>query len=53
MTPAEEPGLDYLIAAELGVDDEAAEEINRQAEAGQRELQRLADEADEAMRGTL
>lgn len=35
------------------VDDEAAEEINRQAEEAQRELQRIADEADEAIRGTL
>ena len=33
--------------------DEAAEEINRQAEETQRELQRIADEADEAIRGTL
>ncbi len=31
--------------------DEAAEEINRQAEETQRELQRIADEADEAIRG--
>lgn len=29
------------------------EEINRQAEETQRELQRIADEADEAIRGTL
>lgn len=33
--------------------DEAAEEINRQAEETRRELQRIADEADEAIRGTL
>ena len=33
--------------------DEAAEDINRQAEENQRELQRIADEADEAIRGTL
>ena len=33
--------------------DEAAEEINHQAEETQRELQRIADEADEAIRGTL
>ena len=33
--------------------DEAPEEINRQAEETQRELQRIADEADEAIRGTL
>ena len=32
---------------------DGAEEINRQAEEGQRELQRLADEADKAIRGTL
>ena len=31
--------------------DEAAEEINRQAEETQRELQRIADEADKAIRG--
>ena len=30
--------------------DEAAEEINRQAEETQRELQRIADEADDAIR---
>lgn len=35
------------------VDDEAAAEIDRQATEGQRELQRLADEAEEAIRGTL
>ena len=34
-------------------DEDGAEEINRQAEEGQRELQRLADEAEEAIRGTL
>ena len=34
-------------------DGDGAEEINRQAEEGQRELQRLADEADKAIRGTL
>ena len=33
--------------------NEAAEEINRQAEETQRELQRIADEADKAIRGTL
>ena len=36
--------------------DEAAEEINRQAEETrqeERELQRIADEADKAIRGTL
>ena len=33
--------------------DAAAEEITRQAEETQRELQRIADEADEAIRGTL
>ena len=32
---------------------EAAAEIDRQATEGQRELQRLADEAAEAMRGKL
>lgn len=42
-----------LPAWELGVDEEAAAEIDRQATEGQRELQRLADEAAEAMRGKL
>ena len=40
-------------AWEVGVDGEAAAEIDRQATEGQRELQRLADEAAEAMRGKL
>jgi len=35
------------------LDEEAAAEIDRRAEDGQKELQRLADEADEAIRGTL
>lgn len=39
-------------AGEL-VDRGAAEEIDRQAEEGQRELQRQADEADRAIRGKL
>ncbi len=34
-------------------DEDGAAEIDRQAEEGQRELQRIADEADEAIRGTL
>ena len=43
-----------LPAWELDADEEAAaEEINRQAEETQRELQRIAGEADEAIRGTL
>ena len=35
------------------LDEEAAAEIDRQATEGQRELQRLADEAEEAIRGKL
>jgi len=42
-----------LPAWELGVDDEAAAEIDRQATEGQKALQKLADEAAEAMRGKL
>ena len=42
-----------LPAWELGVDEEAAAEIDRQATEGQKALQKLADEAAEAMRGTL
>lgn len=37
----------------LAVDEEAAAEIDRQATEGQKALQKLADEAAEAMRGTL
>lgn len=35
------------------LDEEAAAEIDRQATEGQRELQRIADEAEAALRGTL
>lgn len=35
------------------VNDEDAEELNRRADQSQRELQRIADEADKAIRGTL
>ncbi len=41
----------YFITLEM--DEEAAAEIDRQATEGQRELQRLADEAAEAMEGIL
>ena len=36
-----------------GMDEDGAAEIERQAAEGQAALQKLADEADEAMRGTL
>ncbi len=42
-----------LPAWEPSVDEETAAEIDRQATERQRELQRLTDEAAEAMRGTL
>lgn len=51
-SPAE-PERGLLFSDLLPLADEAAEEINRQAEDGQRELQRIADEADKAIRGTL
>lgn len=45
-----ETGAQYTT---ITIDEEAAAEIDRQATEGQRELQRLADEAAEAMRETL
>lgn len=45
--------LKHEAPADLELPTDGAEEINRQAAEGQRELQRIADEADKALRGAL
>lgn len=50
---AKETEAAYITFEDFGIDEDGAAEIERQAAEGQAALQKLADEAAEAMMGTL